>query len=125
MIRVLLTYYLRICLSCSFVLTRFCTLNWVTKILMRAISNVHAGRRFPTLGVIALLQYGNNVYKLILTRKRFRKIIWLRFCCTSRLADIFGKSPEKTSEMFCSYLFRFKVCKHTKLIGRHGFMGTA
>jgi len=23
-------------------------LTWVTKILMRAISNVHAGRRFPT-----------------------------------------------------------------------------
>jgi len=27
---------------------RFCTRNWITKILMRTISNVHAGRRFPT-----------------------------------------------------------------------------
>ena len=37
------------CLSWSFfVLTRFCILNWVTKILMRAISNVHACRRLPT-----------------------------------------------------------------------------
>jgi len=27
------------------------TLTWVAKILMRAISNVHAGRRFPTIGV--------------------------------------------------------------------------
>jgi len=38
------------CLSWSFVLTWFCTINWLTKILMRAISNVHAGRRFPTPG---------------------------------------------------------------------------
>jgi len=44
----LFTYYLRTCLSWSFVLTRCCTLTWVTKILMRAISNVHAGRRFPS-----------------------------------------------------------------------------
>ena len=36
------------CLSWSFVLTRCCTLTWVTKILMTAISNVHASRRFPT-----------------------------------------------------------------------------
>jgi len=35
-------------LSWSFVLTRCYTLTWVTKILMRAKSNVHAGRRFPT-----------------------------------------------------------------------------
>jgi len=28
-------------------LTRFYTLNRLTKILMRAMSNVHAGRRFP------------------------------------------------------------------------------
>jgi len=38
----------------SFVLTQFRIPNWVTQILMRAISNVHAGRiwpagrRFPT-----------------------------------------------------------------------------
>jgi len=36
------------CLSWSFVLTRCCTLTWVTKILIRAISNVYAGCRFPT-----------------------------------------------------------------------------
>jgi len=42
------------CLSRSFVLTRFPTLNWLKKILMQPISNVHAGRicpvgrRFPT-----------------------------------------------------------------------------
>jgi len=45
------------CLSWSFVLAWFCTLNWVTKILMQAIPNVHAGRiwpmgrRFPTSGL--------------------------------------------------------------------------
>ena len=50
----LMTYYLSTCLSRSFVLTRWCTLTWVTKIMLRAISNVHAGRigpaarRFPT-----------------------------------------------------------------------------
>ena len=33
--------------SWSFVLTRCCVLTWETKILMRAISNVHAGCRFP------------------------------------------------------------------------------
>ena len=50
----ILAYYLSTCLSRSFVLTRRCTLSWVTKILMWAISNVHAdrlwrgGRRFPT-----------------------------------------------------------------------------
>jgi len=36
------------CLSWSFVLTQCWTLTRVTKILMRAIWNVHAGRRFPT-----------------------------------------------------------------------------
>ena len=30
---------------------RFCTLHWVTKILIRAISNVHAGCRLPTPGL--------------------------------------------------------------------------
>jgi len=45
-----MTYYLRYtCLSRSFGLTRCCTLAWVTKIMMRAISNVHAGRRSSTL----------------------------------------------------------------------------
>jgi len=44
----LLNYYLSTCLSCGFVLTWCCTLTSVTKILVRAISNVHAGRRFPT-----------------------------------------------------------------------------
>jgi len=39
---------LSICLSRSFVLTRFCTLNWVMKIPMRALSNVHAGHIWPT-----------------------------------------------------------------------------
>jgi len=49
---ILLTYYLSIRLSWSFVLTRFCNLNWVTKILMQAISNDHAGRRFPTPAIV-------------------------------------------------------------------------
>ena len=50
----LMTYYLSTCLSWIIVSTRR-TLTWVTKILLRAISNVHpgriwpAGRRFPTL----------------------------------------------------------------------------
>jgi len=44
----LLKYYLSTCLSWSFVLMRCGTLTWVTKILMRAISNVHPGHRFPT-----------------------------------------------------------------------------
>jgi len=42
-----LTYHLSNCLSWSFVLMRFYTLNWETKIWIRAISNIHAGRRFP------------------------------------------------------------------------------
>ena len=42
--RLLLNDCLRICLSWSFVLTRSCVLTWVTKNLMQAISNVHAGR---------------------------------------------------------------------------------
>ena len=44
----LLPYYLITCLSRSFVLTWCCTLTSVTKIWMRAISNLHAGRRSPT-----------------------------------------------------------------------------
>jgi len=44
----LLTYYASISLSRSLVLTRFCTLTWVTKNLMRPISNDRAGRRLPT-----------------------------------------------------------------------------
>jgi len=49
-----LDYCLRVCLSRSIVLTGCCALTWVTKTLMQAISNVHAGRiwpagrRFPT-----------------------------------------------------------------------------
>jgi len=43
-----MTYYLSTRLSWRFALTRFCILNWVTKLLMRAMLNVHAGRRFPT-----------------------------------------------------------------------------
>ena len=44
----LLIYCLSICLSWSFVLTRCCVLTWVMKIAKEAISNVHAGRMFPT-----------------------------------------------------------------------------
>ena len=40
-----LDYCLRVCLSWGFVLTRSCVLTWVTKILMRNILGVHAGRR--------------------------------------------------------------------------------
>jgi len=36
------------CLSWCFILTRCCVPNWGAKILTRAISNVVAGRRFPT-----------------------------------------------------------------------------
>jgi len=43
----LLNYYLSTCFSCSFVLTRCCTLTWITKILVRVISNIHAGRIYP------------------------------------------------------------------------------
>jgi len=43
----LLTYCLSIHLSWSLVLTWCCTLSWVTKILMQAICNVHAGRFWP------------------------------------------------------------------------------
>jgi len=53
----LLSYYLSTCLSWSFVLRWFCTLIWVTKILMRAMSNVHAGRRFHTPG------FNYNIFK--------------------------------------------------------------
>jgi len=42
-----LTYYPIICILWSFVLTRCCTPTWVKKILMRAISDVHAGCKFP------------------------------------------------------------------------------
>ena len=44
----LLTYYLSTCLSWCSVLKRCCTLTWISKILMQAIWNVHAGRRFST-----------------------------------------------------------------------------
>ena len=50
----LFTYYLSICLSWSFVLARFCTFIRVTRILMWAISNVQAGRRFPAAGLFEL-----------------------------------------------------------------------
>jgi len=46
--RLLLTYCRHVHLSWSFVLSRFCVLTWVTKILMRDILNILAGRRFPT-----------------------------------------------------------------------------
>ena len=43
----LLTNHRSTCSSWSFVLMRCCALTWVTKNLMRAISNVHAGRIWP------------------------------------------------------------------------------
>ena len=52
-------------LSWSFVLTWFSTLNWVTKILMRAISNVHASRRFS---IPDLLNFASREQKR--TKKR-------------------------------------------------------
>jgi len=45
------TLYLSTCLLLSFVLRRCCTVNWVPKLLMRAISNVHTDRKFPYPGV--------------------------------------------------------------------------
>ena len=45
--RRLLTYCLPVCLSCDFVWMWYCILTWVMKILVRAILNVHTGRRFP------------------------------------------------------------------------------
>jgi len=53
--RLPLLYCLSTCLSWSFVTTWSYTLTWLTKILMPAISNVHAGRRFATPG----LEYDN------------------------------------------------------------------
>ena len=47
----LLTYYLCTCLSWIFVSTR-CALTWVTNILVRPISNVHAGRIWPTADLV-------------------------------------------------------------------------
>ena len=49
--RLLLAYCICVCLSRSFVLTLCCVLIWVTKILMRAMLNVHAGRKFPTTAI--------------------------------------------------------------------------
>jgi len=40
---------------------------------------------------IALLLMYINVFQLILRRKSYRKFIWLRFCCTSRLATNFSE----------------------------------
>ena len=45
----LLTYCQRVWLSWSFVLTYCSVLTWITKILMQATLNVHAGRRLPPL----------------------------------------------------------------------------
>jgi len=44
-----------VCLSWSFVLTRCCILTWVTKTLMRAILNVHAGHFGPWAAGFPLL----------------------------------------------------------------------
>jgi len=43
------SWFAKYLLIMSFFLTRCCTLTWVMKIMLRAISNVHAGRRFPPL----------------------------------------------------------------------------
>ena len=55
------------CLTWFFALTQCCALTWVTKILLRAISNVHeshiwpAGRRFPTLCVMRVWLAGTLI----------------------------------------------------------------
>ena len=74
----LVTDYISTCLPWSFVLTRCCALSWVTKILMRAISNVHAGRiwpagrrfstpglnKLPNLGLLSLTVKRNKMKRL-------------------------------------------------------------
>ena len=56
-------------LAVVFLMTRFCTLNRLTKILMRSISNVHAGRRFPT----PILKYQENE-RTIFERNQFHYV---------------------------------------------------
>jgi len=60
----LLTDYISTYLSWSFVLMRCCALTWVTKILMRAISNVHAGRRFPLLVFYLFRRWVVRIYQV-------------------------------------------------------------
>jgi len=43
----LLTYYLHVCLSWSFILMQFCFLTWEMNILMQAMLNVLMGRIWP------------------------------------------------------------------------------
>jgi len=60
--------YISTCLSWSFVLTRCCALTWVTKIRMRDISNVNAGRRF-SIAVFLLIYLGDEWWE-------FTKYTW-------------------------------------------------
>jgi len=83
-----LTYYLSTCLSWSFLLRRCCALVWVTKILMRTISNIHvdciwpAGRRFttPDLCDHACTVSLKTWALLLCTRNTIR--IWKQSCCS-------------------------------------------
>lgn len=54
-VRLLLTYCPRLCLWWSFILARCCVRTWVTKCLVRALLNVHAVSRSPTLDIEPLL----------------------------------------------------------------------
>jgi len=77
----LLTYYPSTCSTWIFALTHCCTLTWVTTILLRTISNVHAGRGFPSLhctvdwsNVGSLLVFDSSPY---ITSKNLDGVWWM------------------------------------------------
>ena len=81
--------YLTTCVSWSFVLTRCCTLTWVTKILMRAISNVHAGRRFPAPVVKASIFTPRKIINCNLFKRVHCTCAWAKFSRSTVLSKLY------------------------------------
>jgi len=99
-----LGYYLGTCLLWSFVLTRCCVLPWVTPSLMRAISNVHAGRRFPNSDADSVVTQYTFRCRLSRAAKLLLKIAFFRFFLSEFVYDIGGMSISHRSS--CAMLFR-------------------
>ena len=103
-----LGYYLGTCLLWSFVLTRCCALTWVTQILMRAISNVHTGRRLPSSDVNSVVTQYRFRCRLSRAPKLLLKSACFRFFLSEFVYDIGGTMSISHSRSSCSIGYSFE-----------------
>jgi len=97
------------CLSWNFVLMWSCTLNWVTKIMMQAISIVHVGRIWSTVCMFPTpsLHY---IRKTTWNKKTLTSR--LKTCCTvSSFGDLKKIIPTITFKLLLSWMLELSITR--------------